>query len=117
MKHIERKLLAQIAVLVFALSLVGGMAVAQDKSTMSAPAATAKAATEKLDINTASADQLKELPGIGDAYSKKIVDGRPYKTKLDLVHKKIVPQATYDKIKDMIIAKQAKADKMAPSAK
>jgi competence protein ComEA len=117
MKHIERKLLAQIAVLVFALSLVGSMASAQDNSKMSAPTAAAKAATEKLDINTASVDQLKELPGVGDAYSKKIVDGRPYKTKLDLVHKKIVPQATYDKIKDMIVAKQAKADKMAPSAK
>jgi competence protein ComEA len=117
MKHVERKLLAQIAVLVFALSLVSGMALAQDKSTASSAAAAAKATTEKLDINTATVDQLKELPGVGDAYSKKIVDGRPYKTKLDLVHKKIIPQATYDKIKDMIIAKQATADKMAPSAK
>jgi competence protein ComEA len=117
MKHVEKKLLAQIAVLIFALSLVSGMAVGQDKSTMAAPAAAAKASTEKLDINTATVDQLKALPGIGDAYSKKIVDGRPYRTKLDLVHKKIIPQATYDKVKDMIIAKQAKADKMAPMAK
>lgn len=116
MKPVERKILAQIAVLIFALSLVGGIAAAQSAGSSMAPAATAKAG-EKLDINTATKDQLQQLPGIGDAYSQKIIDGRPYRTKLDLVHKKIVPQATYDKIKDMIIAKQAKADKMAPTKK
>ena len=118
MKRIERKLMAQIAVLVFALSLLGGTAMSQAAG--SAPAAkgsemaqTAKTAAEKLDINSATKDQLKELPGIGDAYSQKIIDGRPYRAKNQLVQKKIIPQATYDKIKDMIIAKQPKAEKPA----
>jgi competence protein ComEA len=111
MKSVEKRLMAQIAVLFFALSLVSGLAAGQTASTgssMAAPAQAAKAAADKLDINTATKDQLKALPGIGDAYSQKIIDGRPYRAKNQLVQKNIIPQATYDKIKDLIIAKQKK---------
>ena len=74
-------------------------------------AASTSPAAEKLDINSATKDQLQALTGIGEAYSQKIIDNRPYRTKRDLVTKKVIPQATYDKIKDQIIAKQGKSAK------
>jgi len=92
--------------------LVAGSGFAQDKKAggkATQPQATEKK-TDLVDINSASKQDLMQLPGIGDAYAQKIIDGRPYKGKNQLVQKKIIPQATYDKISDKIVAKQAAAD-------
>lgn len=76
-------------------------------ATSSTPSATMPVSGDPMDINTASEAQLKTLPGIGDAYSKRIVAGRPYAAKNQLVSKGILPQATYDKVQTSIIAKRA----------
>ena len=103
-----RKMWVVVTMLVlgFALALP---AAAQSSAAPAKSSKSAMAAADKLDINSATKDQLQALPGIGDAYSQKIIDNRPYHTKRDLLTKKVVPQSTYDKIKDQIIAHQATA--------
>jgi competence protein ComEA len=96
------------AVLAALLMILGvSVAVSQPHAASASTAAQAAAkSADLLDINSATKEQLDALPGIGEKYAQKIIDGRPYAKKTDLVRKKIVPQATYNKIAGMIIAKQ-----------
>lgn len=105
-----KRLLLIVALLAFVATPV----IAADKDTKAKPAAEKKAEqkTEALiDINSAKTEELMTLDGIGDARAQAIIKGRPYRGKNEIVDKKIVPQAVYDKIKDRIIARQPAAKK------
>jgi competence protein ComEA len=100
------RLIALLVALAFALGAGTTLASAQPPKDPPKPQPKPPAAKkEPLDINSASADELKAVKGIGEADAKKIVENRPYKTKDELVEKKVVSKATYDKIRDQIIVK------------
>jgi len=108
----------RLCILVFALILTASVSFAADMKVMTptmpakpavpATPATPAANMEMIDINSATKAELKAIPGIGDAYADKIMAGRPFSNKSQLLSKKIIPKPVYEKIKDMIIAKQAK---------
>ncbi len=104
------RFLARIVALAVAVMFVAAPVVMASGSAATAATSTAakaeKAATDLLDINSATKDELMKLPGIGEAYAQKIIDGRPFKGKNELVQKKLIPEATYKKIQNLIIAKQ-----------
>jgi competence protein ComEA len=95
---------ALVGFVVAAALVIPSASLAQSKTPAKGTKATAPAPL--LDLNTATKAELEALPAIGTAYAQKIIDGRPYKAKDELVTKKIVPASTYAKVKDKIIAKQ-----------
>jgi DNA uptake protein ComE-like DNA-binding protein len=131
-----KRIIPSLALCAFAVALTASLALAQGGTTYGKPAAPAAEKTmkstaahkeavakkteevkkEMLDLNSATKEQLVALPGVGETYADKIVAGRPYKMKSDLVAKKIVPEGVYAKFRSLVIAKQGEVEKPAAMA-
>lgn len=94
--------------LVFALAAYPATAAVAQTAARNSPSMSPSTKMGPMDINTASVDQLRTLPGIGDTYASRIVKGRPYASKNQLVTKGILPRHVYDKVQNMIIASHVK---------
>ncbi len=109
-----KRIISTVLVLLFTLVVSAGFALAVEKKAPAKPVATEKAPPAKaepakpglIDINTASKQELMSIAGVGEAYSQKIIAGRPYKNKTQLKTKGLLPADLYEKIKDKVVAKQ-----------
>ena len=96
------------AALVFSLAALPATAAVSQTAKMNTPSMSSASKAGPMDINTATVDQLQTLPGIGAAYAKRIVAGRPYSAKNQLVTKGILPRGVYDRVQSRIIATHPK---------
>ena len=84
------------------------------KSTLRKTSTKTEKSADLIEINSAPKLELMTLPSIGDADAQKMIDGRPYRVKTELVQKNIIPQATYDKIAGSITAKRSRPSRRRP---